>query len=257
MVRVNSFSSPLGGNFWQVILLLIASGLALAAQTSPSPSPPTTNAPVRETSPGIFQIGGVRLDKVRREVTFPAAVNMREGIIEYLVVTRTGKTHESLLLTDIDPHHMQVALLLLGAKGAGNTSSTNPPATGPMMHDRAQPKLPTGESVDIELNWASEGKTNRSPIENCIFNRRTKAPMTRGPFTFTGSRVWEGKFLAQTEGSIIAAVTDELAMFNNPRPGADDDEIWEILPTKTPPVKTSVVVKITLRPVKVRPTANK
>ncbi|MBI5772921.1 MAG: hypothetical protein HZA89_04145 [Verrucomicrobia bacterium] len=226
--------------------LLLESGIRASAQVAPPSPAPFTNAPVREISPGIFQIGGVRLDKARHTVTFPAAVNMSAGVIEYLLVTSTGKTHESLLRTDIDPHHLQVAMLLLGAKAAARTG-TNPPATGPVLHDRAKPQRLTGDPVTIELSWTNDGKTRRANIEEFIFNRRAKAPMTRGPFTFTGSRVWEGKFLAQSEGSLIAVVTDELAMFNNPRPGADDDETWEILTAKTPPVKTPVEVKITLK----------
>jgi len=141
---------------------------------------------------------------------------------------------------------LQVAMLLLGAKGAARTG-TNPPTTGPVSHDSAKTQRLTGDPVTIELSWTDRGKARRANIEELIFNRRTKTPMTRNPQLFTGSVVWEGKFLAQSEGSLIAVVTDEIAMFNNQRPDADYDDIWEILSTKTPPVKTPVEVKITLK----------
>ena len=43
---------------------------------------------------------------------------MRSNIVEYAVVTRPAKTHESLFRTDVDPMHIHLAMLLLGAKPA-------------------------------------------------------------------------------------------------------------------------------------------
>src|SRR6266545_7906466 len=79
----------------------------------PAPAPaakniPGTNAALVPIGPGLFQLGDVRLDKNRRAVSFPAVVNMREGNIEYLVVTAGGKTHESIFKTEAQPVHLQV-----------------------------------------------------------------------------------------------------------------------------------------------------
>jgi hypothetical protein len=70
--------------------------------------------------------------------------------------------------------------------------------------------------------------------------------MARGPFTFTGSRIWQGKFLAQMDGSIIALITDPDALFNNPREHRDADEAWVVRPQDVPPLGTAMELSITL-----------
>ena len=85
-------------------------------------------------------------------------------------------------------------------------------------------------------------------VEELVFNRRAKEPMSKGPFTFTGSRVWQGKFIAQTEGSLISLITDPDAVFNNPRPNRDADDTWVVRQQEVPPLDTLVEVSITLLP---------
>lgn len=237
----------------------IAAALAVLASLSAAPAqePRTgTNTaklalpPVREIAPGILQIGDVRLDRAARAVSFPAAVNMTNGPLEYLVVTATGKTHESLLKTRIAPYHLHVAMLLLGAKGS-QLNPTNAPATGPLtavslakFRDRPLP----GEAVTVEVSWKSGEKEIRRRLEELVLNTKTKQPMTRGDFTFTGSVIWQGNYVAQQEGSILAAATDTSAIFNNPRPGRDVDDTWAVLTKETPPFETPVTVTIKLIP---------
>src|SRR5437868_4599438 len=55
---------------------------------------------VKEVGPGLFEIGRVRFSKNDRAVRIPVEVNMREGAVEYFLVTTTGKTHESVFRTD-------------------------------------------------------------------------------------------------------------------------------------------------------------
>jgi len=205
-----------------------------------------TNAPIRQITPGVFQVGGVRLDQKARTASFPAVVNMDNGLIEYLLVHTSGKTHESLLKTDIEPVHLQVAMLLLGARGG--PPSTNPPSGGQLIgsKDADVSPVPPGESVNISLHWQPSGREQKKRLEELVFNRKTKTLMTPGGFVFTGSKIWEGVFVAQREGSIVAVVSDPDAMFNNPRPGRDDDERWEISSKAVPPIGTPVQVSISL-----------
>jgi hypothetical protein len=195
----------------------------------------TNNSTIRQISPGVFEIGKVRLDKATRTVTFPAVVNMTEAIVEYLVVTGDGKVHESLLRTQTVPKDIHVAMLLLDVKGAG----TNMVPADPLK------RIP-GDPVSIEVSWKEKGRTKRVPAEKLIFNTQTKTNLSPGPWIYNGSHVENGVFLADPEGSIVSLITDPFALVNNPRPGRDNDDLCEVDSKAVPALDTPAEVHITL-----------
>ena len=227
---------------------LVLAGLSLISQretNAQAASPPLlaatgapnfqTNSPLKAIGPDLFELGLVRIDKKQRTLAFPAVVNLREGNIEYAVVTTTGKTHESLLRTEARPHHLQVALLLLGAKGAGTNS----------LPDDPRRTLP-GEKVQIELNWSDGRKTRRSELEDFVHDRKTGRRSKRGPWVFTGSRFRDDGFAAEFDGSIVSLITDADALINNPRQGREDDDNWLVRTNGLPPLNAPVNVVIRL-----------
>lgn len=225
------------------IILAMPGCLCLRAAETPTPNPPppgsgsgnVTNAPLKQIRPGVFELGQVRLDKDKRTVSFPASVNLREGHIEYVVVTAIGKTHESLLRTTAEPYHLQLAFLLLGAKGAGTNSLPEDPAKS----------LP-GDKVEIEFTWSADGKTNSFRAEDFVHHRKANGPARRGDWIYTGSRLREDGFAAQLDGSIVSLITDADALINSPRPGREDDDIWLVRTNNLPPLHEPVEVKIRL-----------
>ena len=91
------------------------------AQEEPqAPSVPN----IREVAPGQYEIGLIHLDQKAQTLSFPGALNLNQGLMEYLIVTPEGSTHESLLVTDARPTDVQFAMLLLGAKGSGALERT-------------------------------------------------------------------------------------------------------------------------------------
>ncbi len=218
----------------------------------PAPVAPT-NEPLKQISRDVFQLGAVRLDKSRKTVQFPAQLNMRDGVIEYLLVNARGKTYESLLRTDTEPYDIHLAMLLIGAKGAPQTAALLNAPTEPFHVNR--PASPTnsspalaiqGDSVTIELAWQMADGPKQLPAEDCIMNLATKNNASRGPWTYNGSRVVNGIFLAQREASIVAMIDDIDALVNNPRPGSDNDQIWQINSNVLPPLNTPVEVTFKL-----------
>lgn len=201
-----------------------------------------TGAQFRPVGPGVFELGKVRLNKKERTVTFPAVVNMREGLIEYLVVTTAGKTHESLLRSEVQPHHIHLAMLLLGARGIGTNA----------FPDDATRPIP-GERLTIEVSWRAGAATNRFRAEQLVKDRRAKALMTRGDWVYNGSRLAEGVFLVEQLGSIVSLIADEDALINNPRPSREDDENWEANPAPLPPLEAPVQVTLRLENSKTGP----
>lgn len=218
------------------------------------PLPPApTNQPLREISRDIFQLGAVRLDKNRRTVQFPAQVNMKEGVVEYFLVQTRGKSYESLLRTDVEPYYIHLAMLLIGAQGAPPDAGLSNAPSQPFHINRPKnatnlpPRLAVlGDPVTIELAWQTADGRKEARAEDWIMNLTTKTNAGRGPWTYNGSRVIDGIFIAQREGSIVAMIDDIDAMANNPRAGSDDDQIWQINSNALPPLNTTVQVTFKL-----------
>jgi len=70
--------------------------------------------------------------------------------------------------------------------------------------------------------------------------------MSRGNWVYNGSRIVEGTFLAQRDGSLVSIISDQDALINNPRPGRENDEIWQVNTNTVPPVGTAVQITIKL-----------
>ena len=204
-------------------MLLALPAMALLAQPA--------NAPSKEIAPGIFQIGAVRLDKEKRTIQFPAAVNMTNGLVEYFVVTGTGKLHESILKTDTEPSQIHVAMLLLGA----NDSSTNARSTNVV-----------GDKMSVEVSWKTGPTNKRVRAENLVFDSKAKLPMSNEGWIYNGSKVIGGTFIAQRDGSIVSIISDPLALANSAQADRDNDEIWFVNTNSVPPLNAKVEVTFQL-----------
>ncbi|MBK9137176.1 MAG: hypothetical protein IPM17_00140 [Verrucomicrobia bacterium] len=180
-------------------------------------------------------LGKVSLDRANRSISFPASVNQRRGLVEYVIVTERGKTHESVLRTDVEPQHIHLALLLLDAQ---------PPSSPEFPADPAAP-LP-GVPVRIEVSWAEGGREVRRPLEDLVITTNRGDRLARGPWAYNGSYISRGTFVAQQEGSIVALQVDPSALINNPRPGRENDELHHANPATLPPDDRVVTVSIRL-----------
>ena len=196
-----------------------------------------TNLPVYSLGGGLFQVGAVTIDTPNRIVRFPAAVNLRDETIEYAVVSRTGKTHESIFRTDARPQDIHVAMLLLGAM---------PQMTNRVVADGKA--LPSGDPVSIQASWTNNnGARVQFALEDLVLIKKTKEPMARGDWVYNGSNFSEGAFTAQRDGSIISTHIDPDALINNPRPGREDDDSYAPRAGKLPAVGTPVEIWIRVK----------
>ncbi|MDD5262657.1 MAG: YdjY domain-containing protein [Methylacidiphilales bacterium] len=225
--------------------------ILLAQTTSPQAVPQKTPPPtqlVREVGPDELEFKGILLQKKKHRILFPGTLNQRDGLIEYVLVGEKGKTHESLLATKVQPHDIHMALLLIGLKQdtKDNPNETAPPSAIDSQYLQSAPKL-KGAPVLLSVAWTQEGKRREVPVEDWILDLKTNHPMSRGLWTYNGSLIDEnGVFLADQELSIVAVVTDPIALVNNPRQGYNDDQIWQVLKDAAPPLNTPVVISITL-----------
>lgn len=234
--------------------IVITLALAFVAGSLPAadlpPQPPETAPPaIREVGKGEWTVGAMRLSKTRRTVSLPAKVKLTDGLLEYVLVHKTGKTHESMFSTEVPPYHLQVAMLLLGGKGADPKILTNAPPSGPISNAELmeyKPKPVPGDEVQISVRWKSGGTNVVHRLDNLLLNKKTGKAMDDATWVFSGSMVWEGAFIAQIEGSVIAIITDISAMFNSHHPERDRDSLWYVRENILPKEDSEVMIEIKL-----------
>jgi hypothetical protein len=172
-----------------------------------------------------FKLGEVRVSPSELAISFPAQVNQRTGLVEYLVVHETGKVHESIFRTEVGGQQIQAAALLFAEKGA---TATN-----------AQPKL-----KNIQVTWTENGADKKFTAAELILDKKKKRALGETKWAYRGSRLIDGVFLAQRDGSLIAIMEDRDALVDQATPDASDDENWEPLTEKIPAIATPVTITL-------------
>jgi hypothetical protein len=216
---------------------------------------PTEFKQPKEIEPGVFAIGSIRLDKKASTVSFPARVNMDDGLVEYFLVSPQGAMHESVLVTDVQPQELHMAMLLLGAKGMAQPLKGQSPGRIDAEFLARSPKL-TGDRISLVVTWKDkDGKAQNVPAERWltrkVFTPKKPAKTVTaedGPWLYTGSYFYENRFVAQTEGNFVSLVTYPGALINNPRTGSNDDHVWFVKKEVMPAAGTPVEFAIKLQP---------
>jgi hypothetical protein len=235
-----------------ILTVVFAGGMLCAGVIQASGIPDSSSVPVKAESPaykvpaieklgnGIYRIGEIVVNKPENSLSFPAQVNMDKGMLEYLLVYRAGKTHESLLRTDISPYSLQVAFMLLGYEG-----------TDRRLARQGAPETPKGEPVRIIVSNVAGLQTAGFPVEEWLANRidENMKDVAALKWVFCGSYVNQfGGFMSQETGSIIAIWHDPVALIDNASPGGESNRIWHVKQGTVPSVGTPVTV--TIKPAK-------
>ena len=194
---------------------------------------------LKQTGSNTFAVGKVTFDKQTRIVTIPARVNPGQSVIEYALVTETGKTHESLLITEVQPRQVHLACLLLGL------------GQGKLIGGPDQPEIvPATNAVQVEVTWEKRGRPARYPLAQLVALRKlgsdeVTGPLAEGAWFYNGSEFGPEGFRAEMEGSIISLIRDPAALVNNPRATRDNDDLHA--PNKELLPKEGAAVKVILR----------
>jgi hypothetical protein len=229
-----------------VMLALCASagvqGLYAEGEAQKAPrvfQPPTPTRPaggqgalLRRIQDNLYRIADITVDTKQRTVTFPAKVNLTQGILEVLICTEYGKTHESLLVTNVDPLQLNVAFLLLGLEG------------GNAVKYQGDPTKPVGSPVEIWLKVKKGDKEQLIRTEDWVYNTHKNRPMLHTQWIYVGSVLTRDGFMAQREGQIATTFHDPFALIDNPLPGGGDDTVYVVHTKEVPPSGTLVTVVI-------------
>lgn len=215
-------------------LCLLLLGVVMGEET---PAPDESSRPeVVKIGEHRYRLAGIEFDAATREVFIPVTVNMREGgPIEYILVHENGKVHESIFVTAESPYNLQVVMKLLKYKsGKGDVFNSMYP---PEILEKEGGTI-SERGTAVEFTFRAAGNDSDAPVTAMIFDAKANASMTPGAWIFTGSKVQDGAFLAQGEGSILAVYLDEISLFNMTREGADNDERWGAYTDNIPKIGT-------------------
>ena len=220
---------------WVAIILagVLFGGARMVCADAVTP-PENISTEVVKLSDDLYRIGNVKINKAQRFISIPGFINMREGLIEYLACSKKGKLHESVLALDVEPYHIHVALLLLGLV----------PGDRPISFQGA-PEPPCGDPLIIKISWkGAESKMVEYSPEDLIINIDDKKTMEKSDWVFTGSKIFDGKYMAQMEGSIVAVFHDPHAIIDDRSISGTDDTHFFINKEVMPPLGMPVEFKI-------------
>jgi hypothetical protein len=194
------------------------------------PGPAAAVVPKIETLPGGgVRVGDIRVDPDTRSVSFPATMNLAEGVLEVIVATPRGRLHEALLKADVSPMALQALLYTLDLNN------------GPRLTDSTGRR---GDVVDLDLEYtAADGRTVREPVESWIRDTRTGKAKPRTGWVFVGSTMRDGVFLAEEEGNICINYSVGSTIFDNPDADGIDDTIHVVESSRTD-LKPGAAVKV-------------
>lgn len=242
------------------IALVLLGSLACMADEIPGRAPvepkslPAPDQPVAPAQPSVtkledgrMKVGEVTFDPETRAVEFPARINMTEGLLEFLVVHQNGKVHESLFVTDISATDLNIALKLLRYKASRELYlKLNKDGSLSSVFEEASDEEKRESRLSIFVREGEGEDAKETNVCDWIHHAVTEKPMPREPWVYGGSFFYEGKFVAETSGDIIAIFLSNAALGNYAGKDNQDDNVWLVRPRVVPAEGTSV--KLVIRP---------
>jgi hypothetical protein len=204
----------------------------------PADPPPS----VKDLGGGRFRVGTIEFDENKRTISIPASVHMREGPVEYILVSKHGKIHESVFVTHADARNIHLAALLLGMK--------KHPDLGPAG---AAVEIGGEGAVEAWVEWERNGPPAKVPLNETVAladpeSGARSGTLPAGPWLYNGSELTpNGTFLASKSGSVISIVRDPEALINNPGASRDNDDIHTPNAARLPKLQHPVKIVLKVR----------
>jgi len=151
---------------------------------------------------------GLWIDLERGVLAVPVEVQIREDLLEYLLVGPGGAAHESLFLTRVRPSLVNAALLLLGVE-PGHNAFVEEKAGATDGPPKREIHAPSGDGFYLYAAWREGDDTYFFRVEDLVANLATGRTLRRHRWVYLGSRfaaLEKGqpeKFVADLEGNLI------------------------------------------------------
>jgi hypothetical protein len=142
----------------------------------------------------LFEAQGITLDRAGGLVSIPVDVDVRDALLEYLLVGPTGAAHESLFSTPVAPSLFNTALILLGSEPGKNASwkPKDPRPSEEELLNGVSPWIvspPTGSSFFLYVGWRQGGETYFYRVEDLLRDLSRGRGMQRHAWVYLGSKM--------------------------------------------------------------------
>ncbi len=189
--RLTKFASA-----FALIALLAATALAWRSHTATPQSP----AQVGPEDPALaalveaMRAQDVHLDPKSNAMWIPVRIEVRDELLEYLLVGSAGATHESMFSTHIRPSVLNTALLALGVAPGRNAKwqAREPRPSEAEMRAGVTPyevTVPEGDGFELNLAWRQGEELFFYRVEDLLRNLLTGASMQRHRWVYLGSKM--------------------------------------------------------------------
>lgn len=158
--------------------------------------------------------------------------------LEFFCVSSNGPEHETVLRSSAKPHHLHLAMLMLGLE-PGMPAGYSP------ADRRSIP--PRGPALEISCEFEKDGKTIVAPAYRMMRGIETKKEMPPNTWVFVGSRMLEdGVYAADATGYLVSIVNFDMTVIDLPKLASSDNETleWEYNSDLVPPAGTKVTMII-------------
>ncbi len=226
-------------------LFLLSITFSLHAQEAEEKSGEPKAPEIEKLDDERYRIGEITIDKSTREIRFPAFVNLREGLLEYLIVHQNGKIHESLFRTETSPTNINVAFALLRYKPSRELYRLwkEPGIISDQFHKEDEETRKAARIV-IDVEVEKGGETKRYPVSDWIRHETTAKAMPPTSWVYGGSEFYDGKFVPESSGDIAAIFVTNGSLINYPGEDNFNDEVWSSFTDRIPELDTKVTLII-------------
>lgn len=162
-----------------------------------------------------FAAAGVRVDAGAGALSFPVSVQVRDELLEYLVVNPHGAAHESLFVAAAPAEVLNAAFLALGLERGQNVQYIEKDPLPSEAELRAGARAfdivpPSGDGVHLYATWREGDDTFFYRMEDLIRDLARGRTMRRHAWVYLGSRWIESRrnngqplYAAAAEGNLI------------------------------------------------------
>jgi hypothetical protein len=185
---------------------------------------PKTQEPIGPALPGAaeeaaevereFAKAGIRVDRAAGALSFAASIQVRDDLLEYLLVNPHGAVHEALFVTNVPADWLNVAFLALGLQRGQNVEYVQKDPQPSPEELRAGTRAfdivpPRGDGVHLYATWREGDEVFFYRIEDLVRDLDRGRTMRRHTWVYLGSRFIESRrsggeqlFAAKAEGNL-------------------------------------------------------